>query len=291
MLRAYRGEADLPALCDLFNACGQTQTIANLRGWLAKVDPGQLQVYAQANQLLGFANTLNRYEGQQGLHLWLRFWIHPDHRSSHVGQELLTWGLTLEPNAKIFSPAHAHEIERIRLLEAHDFTLVYSELTMTHALVDCPEPVLPPGFAIRPLLGEIEVPDWVDLNHRAYAEMPFLNPVPQPLRLGRMNWPNYDPHTDLVLVDPEGRLVGFCWCTFWQKEGWIDELGVDPALRGQGLGGALGAAGLQALRHRQVEQAHLMVLSHNQAAQKLYRTLGFVLTASLPCYLHRKRAQ
>ncbi|NDJ75637.1 MAG: GNAT family N-acetyltransferase [Chloroflexi bacterium] len=56
------------------------------------------------------------------------------------------------------------------------------------------------------------------------------------------------PHAGIVIEWPLGRVVGYCFTHVWGSLGWLGTLGVTPRSQGLGLGQAVIAAGLAALR-------------------------------------------
>lgn len=67
--------------------------------------------------------------------------------------------------------------------------------------------------------------------------------------------------------------------------GWIDTLGVDPALQGRGLGKAALGHAVVTLRQLGAGRVRLHVSDRNVGALGLYRHSGFVVTRVLSCWL------
>jgi len=86
----------------------------------------------------------------------------------------------------------------------------------------------------------------------------------------------------LLGVRDEGRLVGFCWCVFFDPgtgyEAEVAEVYVDPAHRGQGLAGQLVRAAVEVFRSRGVTFAAVWTHPSNAQALALYRSAGFEAT-------------
>jgi RimJ/RimL family protein N-acetyltransferase len=79
----------------------------------------------------------------------------------------------------------------------------------------------------------------------------------------------------------DGRVVG--WCDVVQKP-WITVthsgvlgMGVRPAYRGRGIGGALMEATLAGARNRGMTRVELTVRVDNERAKRLYERVGFVV--------------
>ena len=78
--------------------------------------------------------------------------------------------------------------------------------------------------------------------------------------------------------DPEsGRLQPIGTIQGLQVEGWgaVQNLGIDPAHRGRGLGSLLLARAAQGFRLAGLRKMHLEVTTDNTAAIRLYERLGF----------------
>jgi mycothiol synthase len=121
--------------------------------------------------------------------------------------------------------------------------------------------------------------DWLELNARAFvhhAEQGAVTGADLDELIGE-EWFNADDF--LLLRDPDGRLVGYCWLKIENGTGEFYVVGIDPARQGEGFGRRLTEAGLTRLRQRGVTDAHLYVEGDNVAAVSLYRSLGFARDA------------
>lgn len=72
---------------------------------------------------------------------------------------------------------------------------------------------------------------------------------------------------DVWVAEREGRVVGLLVL----EPGWIDQLYVDPALTGQGIGSAL----LELAKRRQPGGLQLWTFESNEGAQRFYERHGF----------------
>jgi mycothiol synthase len=78
-----------------------------------------------------------------------------------------------------------------------------------------------------------------------------------------------------MLAVCESEPVGFVACEIHGDMGWVSQMGVVPARRGQGLAGALLAEALRRFRLAGYSQAGLHVNLNNPRAIRLYERLGF----------------
>lgn len=84
-------------------------------------------------------------------------------------------------------------------------------------------------------------------------------------------------------VDAEGRPVGVIWLSLRHPSGrpgtgYVYDIEVLPARRGEGLGRALLAAGEQVLRERGLRAIGLNVHGGNETAISLYASSGYLVT-------------
>lgn len=80
----------------------------------------------------------------------------------------------------------------------------------------------------------------------------------------------------LFLATEEDQLLGYHFCKIEEESGYVDFLGTDPSARGQGIGSALLAAGLDWMFSAPTtRKVSLTVNSDNEDAQRLYEKFGF----------------
>jgi ribosomal protein S18 acetylase RimI-like enzyme len=201
--------------------------------------------------------------------------VDPACRGAGVGGALLDWGLEA---AAAVDPAVTVETEALteaagRLFASRGLRQVFAEDVMRYDLAAAGPPAdpLPPGLALH---------EWTpDLAARFFAayDAAFRE------RPGFPGWPaerwvawtagdeEFRPQWSLLAAGPDGDGdAGFVTCA----EGWIVQVGVVPAWRGRGVGGALVAEALRRMRAAGADQALLDVGVDNQAA-RLYARLGF----------------
>lgn len=159
------------------------------------------------------------------------------------------------------------------------------------------EPVnLPEDVTIRPFLPGIDDTAWVELNAKAFVDLPDQGGWTIDDLHRRMCEPWFDPKGFLVAVR-DGALIGFHWTKVHGHQhndsdadhhhdpaipgdghdriGEVYVVGVDPAVRGIGLGKSLTIAGLVHLRSLGLSSVLLYVDTANETAIHLYGELGF----------------
>jgi ribosomal protein S18 acetylase RimI-like enzyme len=83
---------------------------------------------------------------------------------------------------------------------------------------------------------------------------------------------------DLFLVgELDGAIVGTVMAGYDGHRGWVNYLGVDPAVRRRGLGRALMAEAERHLRAAGCPKINLQVRTSNVEAIEFYRRIGFAL--------------
>ena len=141
---------------------------------------------------------------------------------------------------------------------------------------DLPRPALPPGFCVRPVVGEREAFQRAAASHAAFNSSQPLGRY-QRRYLAFMRSPVYTPELDLVCVAPDGRIAAFClcWLDSVNRVGHLEPVGTHPDFQRR----KLGTAQLQAALWRMVEHgmtvASVCVESSNPAGQALYHSAGF----------------
>jgi mycothiol synthase len=140
----------------------------------------------------------------------------------------------------------------------------------------------PPGVDVRPFVPGEDDAAWLAVNNRAFAGHPEQGGWVESTLARRLTEPWFDPKGFLLAFDADG-LAGFCWTKIHPATegdlelGEIFVIGVDPPRKGSGLGRALVVAGLASLADRGVRTGMLFVDGDNQAALRLYESLGFTV--------------
>ena len=183
-----------------------------------------------------------------------------------------------------FVEVFADQVDKIRILEAARFQPQadvgedsWSKVLMRR-LGGSPvkEYRIPPGFTLRPLVGEGEVASYVEL-HQAVFETKNMT---FEWRQHTLHHPNYSPDLDLVVAAPEGKLAAFCIGWLWQEPGkaligQIEPLGCAVEFRRYAFGRVVLAEVLRRMEKLGVEAIYVETDNYRNTALALYESLGF----------------
>ncbi len=134
---------------------------------------------------------------------------------------------------------------------------------------------LPAGVTVREFVPGQDEDAWVRLNARAFADHPTQGRLTRTDLLAREAEPWFDA-AGFWLAERDGRLLGSMWTKVAEPGiGEIYALGIDPDAQGLGLGGALTALAVEALRDRGLQTAELYTSGDNQRAIRTYERAGF----------------
>jgi len=164
----------------------------------------------------------------------------------------------------------------------------FKRYKMEADLCDLPTPILPPGFQWLPwsedvlhahadvLFGsfhqEIDAVIFSSLGN-SHGCVTLMNVVSRRL--------NFLPGATWAVVGPAGPCGAIQGLHERGGVGAVQNVGVTPAWRGRGLGEALVLQALHGFRRAGLGRALLEVTAQNEAAQRLYRRLGFRRTKTL----------
>lgn len=137
-----------------------------------------------------------------------------------------------------------------------------------------PDPVLPRGWTLRPVLAEDEAN-----SRRAASHAAFESTMPDAVHLQRyldfMRSPVYVPERDLVAVNPEGRVASFM--VWWADDSGIAQIepfGTHPDFFRQGVGRALIHYGLRRMKMAGMKVCRVLT-NDWRAATSFYEGVGF----------------
>ncbi len=163
-------------------------------------------------------------------------------------------------------------------LRAHGFAIVGQSAHLTRTdLAGLPDRTVPPGYELMSLSNAPDAADrYRDLANRlgAYdADYHLIEPEEMAVTAAQPDW---EPGGILVLTDPAGREVGVLRASgAGQVRGYLHEIRLDPAQRGQGLGTALVGAGLAYLAAGGVQAVDLDTDGPDSPSYRLALRCGF----------------
>ncbi len=223
--------------------------------------------------------------------------VDPGARRHGLGRVLVSELIARSPDGRLRLWAHGEQAGAAELATSMGFTHARVLWQMRRSLhAPLPRPILPAGITVRPFRPGIDDDAWLNLNARAFANLPDQGRWTHADLDRREREPWFSPAGFLVAwqdaVDDDGtpatqRMVGFHWTKVHGRTspdhahhhhpiGEVYVVGVDPTMRGTGLGRALTLAGLHHLRALDLPQAMLYVDASNTRAISLYESLGFV---------------
>ena len=114
----------------------------------------------------------------------------------------------------------------------------------------------------------------------AFARLiPQLSTSSPPPALAELDAVISDPNNAVFVARLDGRIVGsvtlVTFCIPTGPKSWIEDVVVDDAARGHGIGELLNRAALDEARRRGVKAVSLTSRPSREAANRLYRRIGF----------------
>ena len=205
--------------------------------------------------------------------------VHPGARSRGVGRALVdaavahARGLGLE--VLDFDAPEGDEAAA-RLFGGAGFAVVRRHLHLRIEGLAPPPQREAQGRVVRALRRE-EAPALTEIQNAAFTgSWGYCPNTPEQLDYRIYELP-LDHPDDVVVVEEEGRLVGYCWAQRRGRgePGVVGMVGVLPEAQGRGVGWAATAASLAALAEAGAQPIDITVDEANTPAVNLYRSLGF----------------
>ena len=242
-------------------------------------------VVQKDNQVIGYAH-LDKTDQVAGPSVELV--IHPQHRGSGIGSDLLKSAIEVSGN-KIRLWSHGDLSGARALAQANNFIKVRTVIQMSKELsevspIDC-------NYQIRSFLPDLDNNAWLTLNNLAFANHPEQGNWSEADLSIRLNEDWFDEKGFFVAQDKD-QLIGFCWTKIHGGHshshlagedhhdhapiGEIYVTAVSNKYAGKGIGKALTITGLNYLKYQGLNSAMLYVDEDNQAAFSLYKSLGFL---------------
>jgi ribosomal protein S18 acetylase RimI-like enzyme len=140
------------------------------------------------------------------------------------------------------------------------------------------------GFIVRPLAGEREVNNYVELHQSVFESKNMTTDW----RNRILKHPDYIPELDLVVESPDGRLVAFCICWFDKNlmAGQIEPLGSHKDFRPYALGRVALSEGLRRLQALGAKHIFVETDSYRNTAFRLYESFDFQVIQDV--FVYRK---
>ena len=212
--------------------------------------------------------------------------VDPSERRRGLGRQLIETLIAESPDGRLRLWAHGEQAGAAELASSMGFKHARVLWQMRRSL-DAPLPTaLPPAdIVIQPFRVGVDERDWLVLNALAFDQLPDQGRWTNDDLQLRLREPWFA--ADGFLVAWRGdRMVGFHWTKVHglldsdahhhnQPIGEVYVVGIDPALRGSGLGRALTIMGLRHLASLDLGKAMLYVDATNVSAIALYESLGF----------------
>jgi len=261
-------------------------------------DSAHFLAFADDNALIGYAHLdLENADGPTA-----EVAVAPDYRRRGVARALIeamldypVQGGPLRGRLRLW--AHGEQASSARLASALGFERIRVLWQMRRSLfAPLSNPRLPAGVTLRAFRPGLDDEQWVELNSRAFADLPDQASWTLDDLHRRFEEEWFSPEGFLV-AECEGRMAGFHWTKVHglgsaagrghEDLGEVYVVGVDPSFAGRGLGRALTLAGLHHLRSIGLGQAMLYVDASNTPAISLYEGLGFSRWDTDVLYRHR----
>ena len=282
-MRSYelKDDSDIRSMRDLIEALPTASTIQDFEEtmMLSSVRT-RTRLWEENGKVIGFA-FVDDYNN-------LRFEISSGRRNVQLENEIIAWGVeciqkrnaeTGERNT-LDASFQLENHWQIEMLKRHGFEQesirsLHYERDLKKPISACP---FPDGYRLRSVNGEHEVENLVTLHRAAFGTANMTLEA----RLAIMQAPQYEPELDYVVVAPNGELAAFCICGFEDEQnqiGYTDPIGTHPRYQKQGIGKAMVAAGLKALKERSAHTVGVGTSSENIPMQRLAESLGFEIVS------------
>jgi ribosomal protein S18 acetylase RimI-like enzyme len=193
----------------------------------------------------------------------------PSLRRQGIGAELVRWCREASPTVTHARIENVTPLTESVMAEA-GMRRTFAETVMRHSLRHVP--FVPAGEGLeRRAFTEADAALFHEAYRRSFGDRPGFPDTPlEEWTEDLVSDPAFRPELSRVLVDEGPGPVAFVTLS----DGWIDQVGVDPAWRGRRLGAHLVARSLTALQGAGSAKVWLCVNVDNPA-QNLYERLGF----------------
>ena len=207
--------------------------------------------------------------------------VHPRIRGrGELERDMLAWAekrrnqsTLIEGEPMLVTDAFEDDESRIAILKEHGFR--QSEASNSYLFRDLeetiPEPRLPTDFTFQ-TMGDVNINRWVALHKKVMGSR-ITAEAYESLKTA----PGYRSALHIVAVAPDDSFAAYClcWLDATNRTGELEPVGTHAAFRRQGLGKAVVLEGLSRLRQEGAKEAIVYTGSTNDAALKLYESVGF----------------
>jgi mycothiol synthase len=297
--RPYDGDADLARIKDLLMA---GRAVSPHSGYMhlgdlewrlyygqRHLDRSQLiQLWQDASShLLGFLI----FDGPM-----FECYVLPDQRGSLLEVEMVHWAEARARQAiveqgglgNIITYSFADDARWIAVLE--DWGYVKADqgryVYLARSIIDpLPEPSLLAGFTLRGMAGEGDIEQRAEVHRNAFLPSRMTADAYRAL----MSAPGYLADLDSVVVASDGSFAAFAmaWLDPRSRIGEFEPIGTRSSFRRMGLGRAVLLRGMERMRLQGMEQAIVYADADNEAAIRLYQSVGFEIVNSFCDYIKR----
>src|SRR5215212_168971 len=187
--RSYAGEADLPAICDLLNACvavyklDDNYSVEDLRTEFSdpRLDPARdVRLWEDpAGRLIGFGQLWSAPNEEAVQDAGLNIRIHPEARGNDLESEILAWGAERAREVgqergkpvQLRSGSKDYDTTRLTYLEQQGFLPLRYFFKMARPLTEpIPEPQFPAGYTLRHVRDDADVAEWVACFNESFID-------------------------------------------------------------------------------------------------------------------------
>ena len=294
-VRSYEGLQDLHAMLDLLSEGAEANNGSHyvhrgdLQWWLFYNDTPQeiwksnTHLWLDGDRLMGWA-LISPESGTFDV------FVAPSLRNDPHQYEIFDWVLAHMPESDAVRTYFVGDadVKRIHWLEQNGFQPnerhdIYFKRSLSEPL---PESPLPDGFHIRASHGdEGDARLRAVASHAAFgSSKPFDEYWPRTWKF--VQSPVYVPEHELFVLSPDGQVAAYCivWTDELTKVGHFEPVGTHPNFQRRGLGKSLLFEAMRRLKSEGMTEADVCTNHNNEAAIRLYESVGFRKSKKLLIY-------